>query len=265
MKKQIHSIIVLLLILTVLFAGSVQTVLAQTPEAPVYTMGLNRDFGYGAGSQIRGLFTARVAGPEGIQQVEYLIDGETMIVVSEAPFTYQFNTSSYSFGTHDLTARVTTTDGKVYVTPARHFNFVTREQEGEGMQKILFPLLGGIAALMLVSVLVQTLLFRSGKRQPVAPGTERKYGYAGGSICPKCHRPTPRHMMGFNLGIGKLDYCENCGKWSIMRAVPLEILRTAEIAEKADARKEAELPHYEKSEEEKLKDLLEESKYEKRD
>lgn len=261
MKKFSGVILTSLILVFELFTLMVVPARAQTPEAPVYTLGISRDFGYGAGAQIRGTFSVKIAGPEGIRQVEFFIDGQTMAIVSASPFKYQFNTSSYPSGEHELTAKVTTTDGKVYETPARHFDFVTQAQESEGMQKILIPMLGLIGGIMLVTVLAQTLLFRGRKNQEIPLGTERHYGMAGGSICPKCKRPTPRHLMGFNLGIGKLDYCENCGKWSIMRAVPLEILRAAEIAEKADAAEGQKSPLREKSEEEKLKELLEESKY----
>lgn len=264
MKRQSIILAAAWLLIILILGASVFPVKAQTPESPVYTLGINRDFGYGAGSQIRGLFTVKIAGPEEIAQVEYLIDGQPMTIVTASPFSFQFNTSSYPAGEHELTANVTALDGKVYITPARHFNFVTQAQEGEGMQKILIPLLGGIFAVLLLTMSVQGLIFRSRKHQGVPPGTERHYGYAGGSICPKCKRPTPRHITGFNIGIGKFDYCENCGKWSVMRAVPLEILRTAEIAEKADAHDAENSSLYEKSDEEKMRDLLDKSKYEDR-
>src|SRR5512140_1590744 len=74
--------------------GSRSPVFAQTPGAPVYTMGLSRDFGYGNGSQIRGTFSAHVAGPEGITKVVYRIDGQVLAEVSASPFSFQFNTSS---------------------------------------------------------------------------------------------------------------------------------------------------------------------------
>jgi hypothetical protein len=68
--------------------------------------------------------------------------------------------------------------------------------------------------------------------------------------------------MGMNLGMGKFDYCENCGKWSLMRRVPLEILRAAEITEKVQASKDEALPSTgEPTEEEKLRELIEKSKY----
>ena len=92
-------------------------------------------------------------------------------------------------------------------------------------------------------------------------GAARNYGYAGGSICPRCHRPTPRHVWGLNVGLGKLDYCENCGKWSVMRRMPIEFLRGAEEAEKVSAAPASSQPLYEQTEQEKLREMVDKSKY----
>ena len=66
-------------------------------------------------------------------------------------------------------------------------------------------------------------------------------------------------MTGINLVVGKLDRCENCGKWSIMRGYPLDVLRAAEAAERAA--EQSTSPVSEKSEEDKLRDMLDDSRY----
>lgn len=233
---------------------------AQTPETPLYRLNLNRDFGYGNGADIKGLFSLRIVGPEDFSSVTYYLDGEPMATVSEKPFTFQFNTSQYPLGTHDLTAVVTNTSGKTFTTPARHMNFVSAEQEAAGMKNIIGPFLILLVGIMVVVALVQSAVMRKRNPEGVPPGTERQYGFTGGSICKHCGRPTPRHIWGINIAIGKWDRCENCGKWSVMRAVPYDILRAAEIAEKASASKEPTFN--EKSDEEKLRDLIDKSKYE---
>lgn len=237
-----------------------QPVLAQTPAPTEYRLNLNRDFGFGAGADIRGLFSLRVIEPVNIQSVTYLIDGEIMATVTESPYKFQFNTSQYEFGWHDLTAEVTTTEGEVITTPARHMNFVSSEFESESMKKIVMPMMGLVLGLVVVIGAVQFMVMRKRNPNGVPAGTARNYGYFGGTICSKCGRPTPRHAWGFNIAIGKLDRCENCGRWSVMRAMPLEILRAAEEAEKAAANEKPQVA--EKSEEEKLRELLEKSKYE---
>lgn len=256
----VYRIGIVLLIVVAFALGRFSPVFAQTPDAPVYTMGLSRDFGYGNGSQIRGTFSAHIAGPEGITKVVYRIDGQVLAEVSAAPFSFQFNTSSYAVGAHTIIAEVTAADGMVYTTASRTYDFVSQAQESEGMKNILIPLLGVLGGIVLISVLVQTVIFRK-KGASVPMGAARNYGYAGGSICPRCHRPTPRHVWGFNVGIGKFDYCENCGKWSVMRRMPIELLRGAEEAEKAHADAASSQPLYEQTEQEKLREMVDKSKY----
>jgi hypothetical protein len=132
-------------------------------------------------------------------------------------------------------------------------------KEGE-VFGFLGPLFGEIAGVILIMVLLQVLVFRKRKANPYEPGTQRSYGIAGGSICSKCDRPTPRHIWGMNLELAKFDRCENCGKWSVMRAMPLERLRAAEEAEKPD--EGGVIGKTDQSPEDELRELLNKSKYE---
>lgn len=243
-----------------LAAGFFRSALAQTPEAPVYRLNVSRDFGYGGGADIKGLFSLSVIGPEGVTSVTYLIDDTIMATVNEETFKFQFNTSQYDFGWHDLSAQVTNGSGEVFTTPARHLNFVTSEIESQAMTGMILPIFGLIIGVMVVVGLIQFAVMRKRNPAGVEPGTQRNYGFAGGSICRKCGRPTPRHIWGFNIGIGKFDRCENCGRWSVMQAAPLEILRAAEIAEKASENSKPTIA--EKTDEEKLRELIDKSKYE---
>jgi hypothetical protein len=232
------------------------SVLAQESD---FRLSVSRDFGYGAGSQIRGDFSIRVNGPEEqIASVVFLIDGQPMGEATQAPFRWKFNTTSYPAGIHELSARVILKDGQQLTLGPTRFEFVTAEQQGQGMQRILIPLLAIVFAAMLIGFGAQYLTMR-GKPGTVVPGTPRSYGIAGGAICPKCRRPTPRHMWGLNMVLGKLDRCENCGRWSILRAAPIEVLRAAEQAELEAEKQGAPAP--DKSEEEKLRELLDKSKY----
>jgi hypothetical protein len=255
-RKSIIYSLFLVLSLLVLFCSPV---FAQTSDSPLYRLNINRDFGYGNGADIKGLFSLRIVGPEDVASVTYLIDDEPMAVVSESPFTFQFNTSQYPVGAHDLTAEVTNKAGKVFTTPARHMNFVSAEQEAAGTRTIIIPILVGVVGLMIIIGLAQFAIMRKRNPDGIPLGTERNYGFAGGSICKYCGRPTPRHIWGINIAIGKFDRCENCGKWSVMQAAPYDILRAAEIAEKASA---SDKPTFtEKSDEEKLRELVDKSKY----
>ena len=64
----------------------------------------------------------------------------------------------------------------------------------------------------------------------------------GGGICPKCKRPFALHIFGLNLIAGKFDRCPYCGRWSLVRRLPLEELRRAEAVERQAEKSAASLP-----------------------
>lgn len=256
-KKSAFSSFVLVVLMLVLICSPA---LAQTPEAPIYRLNLHRDFGYGNGADVRGLFTLSIVGPDDLESVSYYINGELMSAVNSSPFTFQFNTSQFDFGPCDLTAEITNLEGEVFTTPARKMNFVSAEQEAAGMKNITLPFIFLFIGIILIVGIVQFAVMRKRNPNGVPLGTQRNYGYAGGSICRHCGRPTPRHIWGFNIAIGKFDRCENCGKWSVMQAAPYDVLRAAEIAEKTNESNQPDFNH--KSDEEKLRDLVDKSKYE---
>ncbi|MDR3573947.1 MAG: hypothetical protein P4L50_08805 [Anaerolineaceae bacterium] len=119
----------------------------------------------------------------------------------------------------------------------------------------------GVILLLVVVVRGSQLLFsRNKSRNNIPLGSAREYGIAGGAICPKCRRPFRLSLLDMNMGIGsKFTRCEFCGKWSVVHRLSLDELRIAEAAELADAHPD---PHVsEKSETEKLKDLVDESRF----
>ncbi len=119
----------------------------------------------------------------------------------------------------------------------------------------------GVVLLIWLLVRVGQFFITSRKSGASLPlGAQRDYGLAGGAVCPRCHRPIRLGLMSIKLGIGtKLVRCEFCGKWSVVRRLSMEELHAAEAAELAEAQP-AE-PIQEKSAEEKMKDLLEQSRY----
>ncbi|MCX6055460.1 MAG: hypothetical protein NTZ74_11220 [Chloroflexi bacterium] len=256
MKRVTH----LLLLSGFLLFGINAPAVAQTPVVAEFRLNINRDFGYGAGADIRGLFSLSVVGPAGFTAVTYLMDGKGVAVLTQSPFKFQFNTSQYAFGWHDLSAEVTTSGGEVIQTPVRRLNFVSSAEETSGMKKILFPMLSLIGGIFLVMILAQWIVTKRQNPHGISPGFQRNYGLFGGSICKKCGRPTPRHLWGLNMVVGKLDRCENCGQWSLMRVQPLEVLRAAEKAEQQS--EDSKTRAVGRTEEDKLRDLIEKSKYE---
>ncbi|MBE0696393.1 MAG: hypothetical protein IH586_05670 [Anaerolineaceae bacterium] len=121
-----------------------------------------------------------------------------------------------------------------------------------------FIILGVILLIWLAIRASQFIGPRSKSSIPL--GAQREYGMAGGSVCPRCKRPIRLSLVAIKLGLGtKLTRCEFCGKWSLVHRLRLEELRAAEAAELVDAQPRE--PIREKSEEEKLKDMIDQSRF----
>ncbi len=233
---------------------------AQDVEYRVQT---RRDFGYGNGSDVRGSFSLTIYGDQGnIQSVTYLLDGKEMAAAGEPPYKFSFNTGSYPSGPHAISAVVSTRDGRKVTTPEVRLNFLSAEQESQSMQRIFIPLLGGIFVIMLVGVAAQYFMTRRDQSYHT-PGAPRRYGLKGGTICPRCGRAYAIHFFSINLIGGVFDRCDYCGKWAFVRARSRAELDAAVHAEIAAAHaSESSLPAVEaQSEEERLRKMLDESKY----
>lgn len=224
-KKFPTSLIFMVLILL----GVVMPVYGQESD---YSVHMRRDFGYGGGSNIRGTFTISLVGAEErVGAVTFLMDGEPMATIREAPFTFKFHTDDYGFGIHRLSAEVNLQGGSIQTTSALQYNFVSPTSEREQVTTLLVGIGGAVVVTLLIVGAVQTLFIRRKANSPRQPGEPREYGLLGGTICTKCGRPFPRHIWGINLMVGKLDRCDNCGKWVMtVRATP-EAIRLAEEGE----------------------------------
>lgn len=232
-----------------------------TPPAEPYRLGLRRNFGYGGGSQIRGDFTLSLVPESGVSRVTFLMDGQPMATITTRPFRFRFNTGDYPLGWHELSAEVVTAAGQVLYTPTRRIEFVSAEVERQAMLRILVPLLGGMLGLMALGMGLQFFLLGRKPGQSLPLGAPRKYGLAGGAICPRCKRATPLHLWAITLGVGRLDRCEACGRWSVMRRASPAELAAAEQAERQQAAAPAPGVASPQSEEEHLRELLDRSRY----
>ena len=197
-----------------------------------FSVRLRRDFGYGAGVNVRGTLTISLVGDETqVESIAFLIDGEVMASVGDAPFRFQFHTDDYGFGRHQLNARVILQDGRVETTSVVGMNFISPEEERGSLVTLFFGIGGALILAVVIYLLVQTLIFKRKPKRAHQTEEARQYGLLGGTICPQCGRAYPRHIWGINLVIGKLDRCDHCGKWAMtVRASP-ERLRAAEEAE----------------------------------
>lgn len=247
--------IILLWIGFLIILGSSVPVNAQSND---YAVHLRRNFGYGGGSNIRGTFTISLLGEEeSVESVTFLIDDEPMATVSEAPFNFKFQTDDYGFGPHRLWAQVTLDNGQVVETPSIQYNFVSPSTEREHVITIVGGVVGAIIVALLLVAGLQSLFIKGKQPGTHEPGSPRNYGLLGGTICPKCQRPFPRHIWGMNLIVGRLDRCENCGKWVMtVRATPTA-LRLAEEAELEAQKRDQEPPNVKPE----IKNDLDETKY----
>lgn len=245
----------LIFIFTFIFTTSAA---AQTDDE--LTLSLRRNLGFSSGTgKIQGDHTIRAQGPDDLVQVVFFIDDQVMGEANQAPFQLRFHTDDYPLGVHTLRATGMTSDGRQIQSNAQRREFISAEAGWGAAGRIALPILGITLAAIILGVLLPALLGR-GKKSTLSPGTPRNYGVFGGAICPRCTRPFSRHIWGLNLVVGKLDRCPYCGKWSLTRRTPIEILRTAEAAE-LEGMEGGETIEPALSEEERLRKELEDSKF----
>jgi hypothetical protein len=232
--------------------------LAQDEELRI---SVRKNFGFNAGSRIQGSFRLEATGPADLVSVTFLVDGQPIGTVSQPPFRLDFRTEDYALGSHELGAVGETAGGRALTATPRTFEFVSAAAGWDLTMSFMVPLLVIVGLVMLLGLGVPFVQSMRGQRQSVPPGTERNYGLVGGAICPKCGRPTPRHLWGLNMLVGKFDRCENCGRWSLLRAAPLSELRAAEAAERRQARAAARGSAPDASPEEQLRRQLDDSRF----
>jgi hypothetical protein len=245
---------IVFVIMALLCVLSISAASAQTTDL---TLTMSRDFGYGGfNNDIQGLFSMKVKGPADLVRVVFYIDSTVIGEVTKAPFNLQFNTDNYPLGQHELHAVGYSSSGQQYTSNVITSNFVPASEGNKAVLQIVVPVLVIVFGAILLSFVVPLLMGR-GKKQELAPVTERKYGINGGGICPKCKRPFVLPILSMNLGLSKLARCPYCGKWSVVRIETLGKLREAEKAElewgKAEVQNETE--------EDKLRRELDDSKY----
>lgn len=206
-----------------------QSAWAQDQEA--LTLSMRRNFGYSSGTgRIQGNFTVRVDGPDSLARVVFLIDGQEMGEVTQAPFELKLQTGEFPLGVHTLSATGYTVDGQELKSNEQRREFVPAEEGLQAAGRIAVPIISVVFLVMLLSFVLPLILGRS-KRSQLPLGAPRSYGVLGGAICPKCGRPFAMHIWGFNLVGGKYDRCPHCGRWSLVHHSSPDVLRAAEAAE----------------------------------
>jgi Zn ribbon nucleic-acid-binding protein len=163
-------------------------------------------------------------------------------------------------GFHDLSAVVLTKDGQTLTTAVQRYEFASAAQESAAVRNIIVPLLSVVFVVIVVVIGIQVLTSRRRPKVNTPLGAARHYGINGGTICPKCHRPFALHWWALNAGItAKVDRCDYCGRYGFFKRYSREELAAAEAAEQQMA--QPETPIQPASAEQKLKEMLDESRY----
>jgi hypothetical protein len=197
----------------------------------------------------------RASGPDNLERVEFLIDGEVVEVVSETPFRYRFHTDDFAPGVHKLSALGYTSEGRELSSVTFSYQFLSAEEARSATMNLVVPILILVGGVSLVAIIGPALL---GRRK----GTFRvgEYGASGGAICPRCAFPYSRHLFSPNLVVGKLERCPHCGKWAIVGRATSTELEAAEARLLEDH--EIGRRPIERGDEQDLRRQLEESRFE---
>lgn len=250
--KALRSASVLLFAFFLLLPG---TALAQE-ETETLTISLNRDFGYGGfDGRIQGRFTLHASGAEELVRVEFFINDDLLGIVETAPFEVQFHTDNFEPGSVTLYAVGYTADGSILESNRITRRFISAEEARSTTTGLVFPILLVVGVMSAIGVIGPLLI---GRRQKVRPIGE--YGNAGGAVCPKCSLPFSRNFLSPNMLVGKLERCPHCGRWSIVRRAGPADLAAAEERLRQDSQEGA--LQAEESEEERLRRMVEESRFE---
>ncbi len=218
-------------ILLFVLLASVLTIPAYAQDGDSrLTIHLRRDFGYRAGGRIQGRFTISANGPQDLERVKYLLDGEFFAEVSDSPFKFSFSTSDYALGAHTFSAVGTTASGEEVFAEEIRLEFVSAEESWQQVANLAIPLIVGAVVLVGLGALLPVITGRRSGSFKLG-----KYGTAGGAVCQRCGFPYSRHFLSPNLLIGKLERCPHCGKWTIVPRASRAALDEAETQFRADA------------------------------
>lgn len=227
------------------------THLSPLPQTESLILKMRRDWGYAAGVQMQGRFSMTVDAPEDIQRVEFLIDGQVVNTDTEAPFSWQFQTESYSLGVHTLNAIGYGEDGRILPTQTITREFVSPQSVGKVMAWIIIPLV----ALILIAGLVTNWIATRGQPKTGQPAIS---GILGGTICPRCGRPYAIHIWSGKFVVARLDRCPHCGKWAFVNRMPQEMLEAAARSTTAESSPPPDTPA---NNEDALRRHLDDSRY----
>ena len=220
-------------------------------QSSSFTIKLNRDFGYGGfNGDIQGRFSLKVTSDEDLSSVTYFIDDQEMATLTSPPFRLQFVTDTFDPGWHTISAQGTFSDGTIIQSNEVKREFVAKDATWDKMKGILIPVLG---ITLLISIGFPLISARNKKNFELGV-----YGIKGGAVCKKCQLPFTRSYFAPNMVIGKLEKCPHCGKMQITISASTQNLESAE-KRYASSNQGSEITQ--ENEEDKLKKMIENSKF----
>jgi len=85
-----------------------------------------------------------------------------------------------------------------------------------------------VIILIALVVLFRLVSYLLSSRAAIKQGSDKGYGYLGGTVCPKCGRPFSIHLWSLRLLVARYDRCPYCKKWSFVNRQSIEVLASAE-------------------------------------
>jgi|WetSurMetagenome_2_1015567.scaffolds.fasta_scaffold367884_1 hypothetical protein len=89
--------------LLVLFLALSLTLICVNAQAkPTLSVSFYKNNGYGSGSDMNGEWTIKTEGSQNVAYAEFYLDNQLQLNATAAPFSWNFNTGSYSEGQHTI-------------------------------------------------------------------------------------------------------------------------------------------------------------------
>ncbi len=224
-----HKVFPITLVIAALLLGSV----AVAEAAPSVKLSLRRDWGYGGlGNDINGSFTAIATVSSDVVKVEFYLNQSLTQTVTGAPFEWKFDTNNYPLGLYVISAKAYDASGAS----------ATSSVTADFVKSPGFP--SWVIGVIVAAVAIIVVLYRVG----VFGGSSS----LGMTRCPNCGEVFPRKWSPIHMLGSLLNTCPKCGK----RFFAGKLRDTEEKPTKPEEKNV--------SEEDKLREDLERSKYEER-
>ncbi|MGD6852305.1 MAG: Ig-like domain-containing protein [Candidatus Bathyarchaeia archaeon] len=143
-----------LLLLFTLAAIPLLTVNAQS----TVSLSLYKDYGYGLGNDMAGLWTVNAQVSADVTSVEFYLDDQLQEKDASAPFSWQFDTSNYSIGEHTIKAVA------YDASDSNQSTAITRNFVEDNTNSILIIIIAVVVAIFAVAGIVAVYRVKKSKK-----------------------------------------------------------------------------------------------------